>query len=138
MQRNIANCFHPHDDSAIAVLAYAVDHLHIKRIVVVGHLQCGGVVAGMAMAKASPPEAKSATANGPPDEGATVITRWLSGIRDLAAAQLRANEAQPLDEAVGHRLLVESHCRAQVSNIKNSSVVQKALKEGKDVTVHGW
>ena len=33
--------------------------------------------------------------------------------------------------------LVEQNVCAQVSNVANSSVLQKAWRDGKDVTVHG-
>ncbi|KIP01124.1 hypothetical protein PHLGIDRAFT_38394, partial [Phlebiopsis gigantea 11061_1 CR5-6] len=41
--RNIANQVHLHDDSVLAVLAYAVAELGVEHVVVVGHSNCGGV-----------------------------------------------------------------------------------------------
>jgi len=33
--------------SALAILGYAVDHLGVKNVIVVGHSECGGVAAVM-------------------------------------------------------------------------------------------
>ncbi|KAH0588588.1 hypothetical protein H2248_004418 [Termitomyces sp. 'cryptogamus'] len=42
---NVANQFHEHDLNSKAVLAYAVDTLRIKHVIVMGHYGCGGVAA---------------------------------------------------------------------------------------------
>ncbi|KAF5369195.1 hypothetical protein D9615_009975 [Tricholomella constricta] len=42
---NVTNQFHEHDLNSKAVLAYAVDVLKIKRVIVMGHYGCGGVAA---------------------------------------------------------------------------------------------
>lgn len=51
MQRNIANTFSSKDGSALAALAYAVNHLGVTDIIVCGHQSCGGVQAALASAK---------------------------------------------------------------------------------------
>ena len=45
--RNVANIVPPpgQDDSAAAAIQYAVCHLKIKRLVIMGHSQCGGIQA---------------------------------------------------------------------------------------------
>lgn len=45
MHRNVANVISPTDLNMLAALQYAVEHLHIRHIIVAGHLQCGGVTA---------------------------------------------------------------------------------------------
>lgn len=50
-QRNIANTFSSKDGSALAALAYAVNHLGVTDIIVCGHQMCGGVQAALASAK---------------------------------------------------------------------------------------
>ncbi|TFK30041.1 carbonic anhydrase [Coprinopsis marcescibilis] len=44
---NIANMFDEKDTNSNAVLAYAVDSLGVKHVVVLGHYGCGGVAASM-------------------------------------------------------------------------------------------
>lgn len=50
VQRNIANTFTPKDGSALAALAYAVNHLEVSHVIVCGHQGCGGVQAALASA----------------------------------------------------------------------------------------
>ena len=73
-----------------------------------------------------------------PDEGQATIERWLNPIRALAVAQLSASGDAPVDEKAAHQALVRAHVCAQVSNIESSSVVQKAIREGKKIVVDGW
>jgi len=148
VHRNIANCFTPGDPSAMAVLAYAVNHLGIRHVVVVGHYGCGGVIAAMDLAKARNRTSPSVEVDANKDEGQSVIVNWLAPLRALAVAQLRSSPKSansngsdattPEDEEASHRALVRSHCCAQVSNIESSSVLQKAIKDGMPVTVDGW
>jgi len=157
VHRNIANCFHPGDPSATAVLAYAIEHLGVEHVVVVGHYGCGGVKAAMAQAKdrtsakadhtlktngQDASEAPSTTYIAPPnpdDEGDMSIGKWLGPIRAQALAQLRAQgPSSDLSDEEAERMLVRSHCCAQVSNIESSSIVEKAARNGKKITVDGW
>jgi len=100
VHRNIANCFHPGDPSATAVLAYAIEHLGVEHVVVVGHYGCGGIKAAMSMAKErTAAKSSSSASNSPPasyisppdrdDQGTSSITHWLAPIRSLALAQLK-------------------------------------------------
>jgi len=145
VHRNIANCFTPGDPSAMAVLAYAINHLNIRHVVVVGHYGCGGVIAAMALAKSRNRISPSLEVDANKDEGQSVIVNWLAPLRALAVAQLRSSPkssncdtSTKEEEEEGHRALVRIHCCAQVSNIESSSVVQNSIKEGRPVTVHGW
>ena len=65
MHRNIANLCPPSDINALAVLQYAVEHLHVKDIMIVGHYGCGGVKAAFSQN----------------DFGA--LEAWLSHLREL-------------------------------------------------------
>lgn len=45
--RNVANLVNNIDLSAIAVVEYAVKHLHVLHIIICGHYYCGGIKAAM-------------------------------------------------------------------------------------------
>lgn len=123
VHRNIANQIHPDDDSALAVLTYAIGHMPgIEHIVVVGHTNCGGAKA--ALAAATSPE---------PPKGEPVLLRWLTPLLELAKG-LVSGPALP---DVLTRLIEES-VTVQVNNVANSEPVRKAWAEGrKNLTVHG-
>jgi carbonic anhydrase len=90
VHRNIANCFTPGDPSAMAVLAYAINNLDIRHVVVVGHYGCGGVNAAMSLAKARNRTHTNLEMDATKDEGQSNIINWLSPLRALAVAQLRS------------------------------------------------
>ncbi|KAH9886646.1 carbonic anhydrase [Cubamyces lactineus] len=115
VHRNIANQFHPEDDSALAVLTYAVAHVGVSHVILVGHTNCGGAQACHAIAHDPSAEAPE----GP-------LGRWLAPLTELARAH---------DDLTD---LVEANVRTQVENIARTDVVQAAWAKGKDVQVHGW
>ncbi|KAI8996231.1 carbonic anhydrase [Trametes punicea] len=118
VHRNIANQFHPDDDSALSVLTYAVAHVGVQHVILVGHTNCGGAQACHAAAHAPMPAAPSA----PKD----ALGRWLAPLTELA---------REYDDLTA---LVEANVRAQVANIAATDVVRAAWDQGKDVQVHGW
>lgn len=65
VHRNIANLVPPSDVNAVAVVQYAVEHLHVEDIFVTGHYGCGGIKAAFSQN----------------DFGA--LEAWLSHIREL-------------------------------------------------------
>ncbi|EIW56300.1 carbonic anhydrase [Trametes versicolor FP-101664 SS1] len=124
VHRNIANQFHPKDDSALSVLAYAVENLRVTQIIVAGHTDCGGAKASLNAAHASPPR--------PPSDP---LARWLALLTEIAGAY----RPEDLTE------LIEANVRQQVQNIAKTEVVQAAwaaananVKEDVDLQVHGW
>lgn len=117
VHRNVANQFNLEDDNALAVLTYAVHHVGVSHVVLVGHTQCGGAAACFAAANASPPA-------GPPS---TPLDRWLAPLVAIAKEK-RCSAAD----------LVELNVRANVANIVASDVMKSAWAKGKDVQVHGW
>ncbi|KAH9851190.1 carbonic anhydrase [Lenzites betulinus] len=120
VHRNIANQFHPSDDSALAVLTYAVVHVGVQHVIIVGHTNCGGAAACHAAAQANPAPAEDA----PPP--ADPLGRWLAPLTELA------REHEDLTA------LVEANVRAQVEHIAESDVMKGVWAQGKEVQVHGW
>ncbi|OJT10781.1 Carbonic anhydrase [Trametes pubescens] len=55
VHRNIANQFRLDDDSALSVLAFAVESLRVDHIIVAGHTGCGGVQTALDTAHPPPP-----------------------------------------------------------------------------------
>ena len=111
------------------------------------HSGCGGIKAAMASAKErtaakSHQEANSNTYILPPspdDQGTASIAHWLAPIRAQAIAQLRAQgPTSDLSDEEAERMLVRTHCCAQVSNIESSGIVERAAREGKKIAVDGW
>ncbi|RDX49542.1 carbonic anhydrase [Lentinus brumalis] len=117
VHRNIANQFHLTDDSALSVLTYAVEHVGVSHVLLVGHTNCGGAAACAQAAKA--PAAS---------EPASPLERWLAPLTEIA----RTVEGEDLTA------LVEANVRVQVENIALSDVMQRAWAKGRDVQVHGW
>ncbi|KAH9915940.1 carbonic anhydrase [Epithele typhae] len=119
VHRNIANQFHPADDNAVSALAYAVEHVAVEHILVVGHTGCGGVKA-----------AQDAAGHEPPAPPETPLDRWLAPLVALA----RAHPGGDLTA------LVEANVRAQVDEVVKSDVVTEAWAkdEPKGLEVHGW
>ncbi|CAN0421849.1 unnamed protein product, partial [Discosporangium mesarthrocarpum] len=66
VHRNIANMVVNTDLNLLSVLTYAIDYLKVKKIIICGHYECGGVRAAM-------------TKN---DHG--LIENWIMGVRDVA------------------------------------------------------
>jgi len=119
VHRNIANLVVNTDTNAQSVIQYAVEHLHVKHIVVCGHYGCGGVRAAMQSA----------------DLG--LLNGWLREIRDVYRMHKVVLDAIEDDKA-RYRRLVELNVREQCINvIKTASVQRQYMKHGFPV-VHGW
>lgn len=119
VHRNIANLVCNIDLNAMSVINYAVEHLHVKHIVVCGHYGCGGVKAAM-------------TAK---DLG--LLNPWLRNIRDV----YRLHEAELdaiADESARYDRLVELNVIEQCRNVIKTAAVQKSYSEKQFPIVHGW
>ncbi|MGY8871282.1 MAG: carbonate dehydratase [Pseudomonadales bacterium] len=119
VHRNIANLVLHTDLNCMSVLHYAVEVLHVKHIIVCGHYGCGGVKAAL----------------GNQDLG--LIDNWLRHLKDIGFEYRDILNAEP-DEDKRVDRLCELSIQKQVTNICHSKVVQRAWKNGLELTVHGW
>lgn len=119
VHRNVANLVNNVDLNVMAVLNYAVRHLHVKHIVVCGHYNCGGVKAAMT----------------PKDMG--LLNPWLRSIRDVY--RLHFDELDAIkEEHARYDRLVELNVIEQASNIIKTAAVQTSYAENNYPVVHGW
>jgi carbonic anhydrase len=119
VHRNVANLVNNIDLNVMSVIAYAVQHLKVKHIVVCGHYSCGGVKAAML----------------PKDMG--ILNPWLRNIRDVY--RLHQKELNAItDEHKKYDRLVELNVQEQCVNIIKTAVVQKSYIADGYPTVHGW
>ncbi|MDZ8052113.1 MAG: carbonic anhydrase [Aulosira sp. ZfuVER01] len=119
VHRNIANQVSLTDMNFLAVLDYAVSHLHVKHIIVCGHYGCGGIKAAL--------------------EGSTtgIIDNWVNPIRELYLHNQQEINALANREARLNRL-AEINVLAQVKNLYQTSIIRKALHEQNAPKIHGW
>lgn len=119
VHRNIANVVVHTDLNCLSVIQYAVEVLNVKHIIVCGHYGCGGVKAAF--------------------EGREhgLIDNWLRHIKDVYRWYKDEIDAQPTEQDKLN-LLCEKNVIEQVANVCHSSIVQRAWKANKDLTVHGW
>lgn len=118
VHRNIANVIVHTDLNALSVLHYAVEVLEVKHIIVCGHYGCGGVKASM----------------GNTDYG--LIDNWLRHIKDVRRFHATELEAIESEQEKFDRLC-ELNVLEQVRNIRNTTIVKDAWKQGKSLKVHG-
>lgn len=119
VHRNIANLVVHTDLNCLSVIQYAVEVLNVQHIIVCGHYGCGGI--------------KAAMENQPHG----LIDNWLRHIKDIY--RFHQTELDALqDKEARFRLLCEKNVIEQVTNVCNTSIVQKAWRAGKSLSVHGW
>lgn len=119
VHRNIANlCIHT-DLNFLSVLEFAVRKLEVKEIIVCGHYGCGGIITALE------------------NKESGLLDNWLRNIRDIHSKY--SEELKPIhsnEEKL--RRLVELNVEEQVKNISHTSIVQKAWRSGKRLSIHGW
>lgn len=111
----------PSDDegsSVAASLEFAINVMHVKHIVVMGHTDCGGIRACL-------------------EDNHTHDTQNIRRyLMPLAAARAEV-VAQGGNIAAQARAMEEAAVRQSVANLMGYDVVIQALKDGK-VDIHGW
>jgi len=119
VHRNVANLVVHTDLNCLAVIDFAVDLLHVKHVIVVGHHGCSGV--RMALRH---------SAGG-------LAEHWLRHLQDV-----RAKHAALVDSVAGAddkvNLLAELNVLEQASNVCESTIVREAWRQHADLTVSGW
>ncbi|MBT0569949.1 carbonate dehydratase [Curvibacter sp. CHRR-16] len=118
VHRNVANVVVHSDLNALSTIQFAVEHLKVSHIMVVGHYGCAGVKAAL--------------------DGARIglADNWLRHIQDVRDRHRDILDALP--EFSRSAALCELNVIEQVVNVAQSTVVQDAWGKGQDVTLHGW
>jgi carbonic anhydrase len=117
VHRNVANVVVPSDLNALSVIQFAVEHLRVEHIMVVGHYGCGGVIA-----------AARGTRIG-------LVDNWLRHVQDV-----RLRHRQRLNHLGQEELedvLCEMNVLEQVGNVALSNVLQDAWARNQKIQVHG-
>ncbi len=119
VHRNIGNIVVTTDSNINAVIQYAVEHLHVKHIIVCGHYNCGGVKAAMH----------------PTDMGQ--LNGWLQVIRDVYHSHRdELDQIESIDDRYDR--LVELNVREQCLNVLKIDHLQRSWVTRQTPEVHGW
>lgn len=118
VHRNVANQVVQSDFNCLSVVQFAVDHLKVKHILVVGHYGCGGVKA-----------ATESCSHG-------LVDHWLYPIKDIYKEYRQ--ELEQLDEKERIDRLCELNVIEQVRNLAKTTIVQAAWDRGQQLEIHGW
>jgi len=118
VHRNIANVVVHSDLNALSVIQFAVDHLKVEHIMVVGHYSCGGVLAALRGTRVG------------------LADNWLRHVHDVKLRHRKRLDHLTL--AQQQDTLCEMNVIEQVGNVALTNVLQDAWARGQKVTVHGW
>jgi carbonic anhydrase len=119
VHRNVANLAIPTDINFLSVLAFAVNALRVKHVIVCGHYGCGGVKAALEDSR-----------NG-------IIDHWLEPVRETRRAH--DGHLTPILHGPDRvNALCEFNVQAQVSNIANTVIIRDAWAKGQSISIHGW
>ncbi len=119
VHRNVANLCTPSDMNFLSVVQYAVEVLKVRRILVVGHYGCGGVLASL----------------GEPKNG--LVDHWLGPVRALAVEYKDELDAIA-DAHARHDRLVELNVLRQADLLNANPIIVNARKGGHAIGIHGW
>jgi carbonic anhydrase len=118
VHRNVANVVVHSDLNALSTIQFAVEHLKVQHIIVVGHYGCAGVRAAMRGIRVG------------------LADNWLRHVQDVRLRHRKRLEHLPFEEQ--ENVLCEMNVIEQVANVALSTVIQDAWSRGQQVAVHGW
>lgn len=118
VHRNVANVVVHSDLNALSTIQFAVEHLKVKHIIVVGHYGCAGVRAAMHGIRIG------------------LADNWLRHVQDVRLRHRKRLDHLP--QAEQEDILCEMNVIEQVGNVALSTVLQDAWARGQEVSVHGW
>lgn len=119
VHRNIANQVLQSDMNCLSVLQYAIDVLKINNIIIVGHYGCGGVAAAMN------------------ERGCSIVETWIHGIAEVIDKQA-IHARDDLTDQQKLNLACEQNVLQQVQNVKQTSIINNAVEQGRRIKIYGW
>lgn len=118
VHRNVANVVVHSDLNCLSVMQFAVDHLKVRHIIVVGHSNCGGVKAALY------------------DTRVGLVENWIRHVQDVRHMHRDWLDAVPEPRRVD--ALCELNVLEQARNACHTTVVRDAWARGQEIVVHGW
>ena len=118
VHRNVANVVVHSDLNALSTIQFAVEHLKVEHIMVVGHYGCGGVRAALLGTRVG------------------LADNWLRHVQDVRLRH--RGRIDHLEPAQQENVLCEMNVIEQVGNVALSTIVQDAWLRGQQLSVHGW
>ncbi|MFG6467696.1 carbonate dehydratase [Roseateles sp. BYS87W] len=118
VHRNVANVVVHSDLNCLSVMQFAVDHLKVRHIIVVGHSNCGGVKAALL------------------DMRVGLVENWIRHVQDVR--HMHSDWLATVAESRRVDALCELNVLEQARNACHTTVVQDAWARGQEVVVHGW
>ena len=117
VHRNVANVVVQSDLNALSVIQFAVEHLRVEHIMVVGHYGCGGVIAAARGLRIG------------------LADNWLRHVQDVHLRHRK--RLNHLSQIEMERVLCEMNVIEQVGNVALSNVLQDAWARDQKIVVHG-
>ncbi len=118
VHRNVANVVVHSDLNALSTIQFAVEHLKVEHIMVVGHYGCAGVRAALRGTRVG------------------LADNWLRHVQDVRMRHRKRIDHLPLSEQ--EDILCEMNVIEQAANVALSTVLQDAWARGQTINVHGW
>ena len=118
VHRNVANIVVPSDLNALSAIQFAVEHLKVEDIMVVGHYGCAGVKAALQGTRIG------------------LADNWIRHIQDVRDRHRAWIDAVSPDQRAD--MLCDFNVIEQVVNVGVSTVMLDAWARGQKVSLHGW
>jgi carbonic anhydrase len=118
VHRNVANVVSHSDLNCLSVVQFATDVLQVKHIIVVGHSQCGGVIAALE------------------DRRVGLADNWIRHVQDVRNRHAAWLETVPALQRAN--ALCERNGGEQALNVCQTTIVQDAWQRGQELVVHAW